>query len=144
MNGRIPDNGIAGENGIRPYCIVASGTARHNDKSPHTSHLQPHIASGIIAKPHITPPATPLAPTIENSTPPATPLAPTTENTTHTPQSPTPRQIYAGQDHQTHNSACIRRPPSTDRIYRKAINNGQQSPIFCHNVRPLTHRRVLA
>ena len=34
MNGRIPDNGIAGENGIRPYCIVTSGTAWHNDKSP--------------------------------------------------------------------------------------------------------------
>ena len=77
MNGRIPDNGIAGENGIRPYCIVTPGTARHNDKSPHTSHQQPHIASGIIAKPHITHPATPLAPTTENSTPPATPLAPT-------------------------------------------------------------------
>ena len=65
MNGRIPDNGIAGENGIRPYCIVTSGTARHNDKSPHTSHQQPHIASGIIAKPHITHPAIPLAPTID-------------------------------------------------------------------------------
>ena len=65
MNGRIPDNGIAGENGIRPYCIVTSGTARHNDKSQHTSHQQPHIASGIIAKPHIIPPDTPLAPTID-------------------------------------------------------------------------------
>ena len=65
MNGRIPDNGIAGENGIRPYCIVTSGTARHNDKSPHTSHQQPHIASGIITKPHITHPAMPLAPTID-------------------------------------------------------------------------------
>ena len=131
MNGRIPDNGIAGENGIRPYCIVTSGTARHNGKSPHTSHQQPHIASGIIAKPHITHPAMPLAPTIDKYHAHATiPL----------PQ----RHIYAGQDHQTHNSACIRRPPSTDRIYRKAINNGQQSPIFCHNVRHLTHRRVLA
>ena len=65
MNGQIPDNGIAGENGIRPYCIVTPGTARHNDKSPHTSHQQPHIASGIIAKPHIKHPATPLAPTID-------------------------------------------------------------------------------
>ena len=79
MNGRIPDNGIAGENGIRPYCIVTSGTARHNDKSPHTSHQQPHIASGIIDKPHITHPAMPLAPTKENTTPPVTPLAPTTD-----------------------------------------------------------------
>ena len=68
MNGRIPDNGIAGENGIRPYCIVTSGTARHNDKSPHTSHQQTHIASDIIAKPHITHPAMPLAPTKENTT----------------------------------------------------------------------------
>ena len=67
MNGRIPDNGIAGENGIRPYCIVTSGTARHHDKSQHTSHQQPHIASGIIAKPHITHPATPLAPTIDKN-----------------------------------------------------------------------------
>ena len=144
MNGRIPDNGIAGENGIRPYCIVTSGTARHNDKSQHTSHKQPHIASGIIDKPHITHPATPLAPTIENSTPPATPLA-RPKRIPRTRHNPLPhRHIYAGQDHQTHNSACIRRPPSTDRIYRKAINNGQQSPIFCHNVRHLTHRRVLA
>ena len=145
MNGRIPENGIAGENGIRPYCIVTSGTARHNDKSPHTSHQQPHIASGIIAKPHITHPAMPLTPTIENSTPPAIPLAPTIDKYHAHATIPLPqRHIYAGQDHQTHNSACIRRPPSTDRIYRKAINNGQQSPIFCHNVRHLTHRRVLA
>ncbi|MDO4209876.1 MAG: hypothetical protein Q4E44_09450 [bacterium] len=42
MNRRIPDNGIAGENGIRPYCIVTSGTARHNDKSQHTHPINNH------------------------------------------------------------------------------------------------------